>query len=370
MVVVQFAILTGLIVATITIYRQTHLAIGSALGAGHGPVLTMAVNCRTGFPQAARELPGVRDATCVSVGAINMGPQGAVTAINRNGQRFTPGFVDVDPHFLGVIGLKPLAGRGFSPDRTADTSRREVVLNQTAVRHFGFASPHTAIGQPIGISLEVGKNPATKPYTIIGVVPDAPASVLTPAGELIYNAGSPEAGILAVEASPDALRAVRRRLDRLWRELGDGGPLEPRLLSQIEYDRYRTTVTQGWVIGACALVALVIAAMGLFALSAFTADRRTKEIGIRRAMGASTAAIVHLLLWQFYKPFLLACVIGIPLSYIVMRHWLEQFASRVDLPLWQLGAVILITGMFATMAMLTHVLAAARARPVDALRHE
>ncbi len=370
MVVVQFAILTGLLVATITIYRQTHLAIASALGAGRGPILTVAANCRSGFPQATRELPGVGDATCASQGALNMGPQGAVTAINRNGQRFTPGFVDVDAHFFGTFGLKPLAGRVFSPDREAVGTRREVVLNQAAARNFGFASPRAAIGQPIGIALEVGANPVPVPHTIIGVVPNVAASVLRPAGELVYNAGSPEAGILAVATRAEAIPGVRRRLDRLWRDIGDGAPLEARLLSQVERNRYRTAIVQGWVTGACAIVALVIAAMGLFALSAFTADRRTREIGVRRAMGASTTAIVHLLLWQFFKPFLMACAIGIVLGTVFMRRWLEQFASRVDVPLWLLGAVVAVTAVFAISAVLVNVLAAARARPIDALRHE
>ncbi|QNQ11099.1 ABC transporter permease [Sphingomonas alpina] len=370
MVVVQFAILTGLLVATITIYRQTHLAIASALGAGRGPILTVAANCRSGFAQAARELPGVREASCASVGALNMGPQGAVTAINRNGQRFTPGFVDVDAHFFGTFGVRPLAGRVFSPDHGSGDAKREVVLNQTAARHFGFASPRAAIGQPIGISLQVGVNPAPVPHTIIGVVPDVAASVLSPAGELVYNAGSPEAGILAVETRPEMIPDVRRRLERLWRAIGDGAPLEAQLLSQLERHRYRTAIVQGWVTGACALVALVIAAMGLFALSAFTADRRTKEIGVRRAMGASTGAIVHLLLWQFLTPFLVACTIGILLSTVIMRHWLEQFASRVDVPLWLLGAVVAATAVFAISAVLVNVLAAARAKPIDALRYE
>ncbi len=370
MVVVQFAILVGLTLATITLYRQTQLAIASALGADRGPILTLQADCRQGFPQAVRELPGVRHASCVAVGALNMGPQGAVTAVNREGQRFTPGFVDVDAHFFPALGLKPIAGRGFTIDGRGDAARQEVVLNQTAARNFGFATPQSAIGQPIGISLEVGATPRLVPHRIVGVVPDAPASVLSPAGELIYNPGTPEGGILAVEVAPGALAEVREGLDHLWQRLGDGGPLDARLLSQIEHDRYRATIVQGWVIAACALVALVIAAMGLFALSAFSADRRTKEIGIRRAMGASRGEIVRLLLWQFAKPFLLACAIGLPLGYVVMRRWLEQFVTRVDLSPWLLGTVVAVTAGFALAAALAHVVAAARASPVTALRHE
>lgn len=370
MVVVQFATLTGLLVATITLYRQTDLAIASALGAGRGPVLTVATDCRSGLLQAVRDVPGVRGASCVSDGALNLGPQGAATVINREGQRFTPGFVDVDPQFFDLFGLKPLAGRTFSPDRDGAAARREVVLNQMAARHFGFASPQAAIGQSIALSLQVGPNPPTVPHLIIGVVPDVAESVRAPAGELVYNAGTPERGVLAVGTSPAAIPDVRGRIDRLWRVMGDGGPLELRVLAQIEQDRYRATIVQGRVIAAAALVALVIAAMALFALSAFMADRRTKEIGIRRAMGASSGAIVGLLLWQFLLPVIIASVIGVGLGYLVMNDWLQQFATRVDVTAWTLAGVSGTTLLFAMLVMSAQVLAAARRRPVDALRYE
>lgn len=370
MVIVQFATLAALLVAAVTVYRQTDFAIGSALGAGRGPVLTIATSCRSGLSQAARELPGVSGASCSAAGAFNLAPQGAVTAINREGRRFTPGFVDVDPHFFALAGLKPLAGRVFSPEREGNAARRELVVNQAAARHFGFVSPQAAIGQPLAFSLQVGPNPPTMPYTIIGVVPDAAASVLEPAGELIYNAATPEWGVLAVETSAAALPDVRRNLDRLWRAMGDGGPLEVRLLAQVEADRYRATIIQGRVIGASALVALAIAAMGLFALSAFTVDRRTKEIGIRRAMGASPGAIVGLLLWQFLLPVLVACAIGIGLGYVAMVHWLERFASRIDPNIWILASIAIGTIIFALAVMSAQVVAAARGKPVDALRYE
>ena len=370
MVVVQFATLTGLLVAAITVYRQTDFAIDRALGAGRGPVLTVTAQCRSGLAQAARDLRGVRGASCSAGGAFNLAPHGAVTAINREGQRFTPGFVEVDAHFFALAGLDPLAGRVFVPARDGSASRSEVVINQTAARHFGFASPQAAIGQPLGISLQVGPNPPTTPYTVIGVVRDASASVLEPAGELIYSAGSPEWGVLAVETAPAALPDVRARLDRLWQAMGDGGPLEARLLSQIEADRYRTTIVQGRVIAACALVALVIAAMGLFALSAFSADRRRKEIGIRRAMGASPGEIVRLLLRQFLLPVLVACAVGLGAGYAVMRHWLEQFAARTELPVWLLAGVAGAAVLVAILVSSAQIMAAARGRIVDALRYE
>src|SRR3546814_19720945 len=114
------------------------------------------------------------------------------TTLFRSGQRCTPGFVEVDPYFFAVTGLQPLAGRAFSPVRDAAGGRAEVILNQTAARHFGFASPRAAIGQPPALPLQVGPNPPTTPSLLLGVVPHAPAYCFQPAREPLHHAGVPE----------------------------------------------------------------------------------------------------------------------------------------------------------------------------------
>jgi putative ABC transport system permease protein len=133
---------------------------------------------------------------------------------------------------------------------------------------------------------------------------------------------------------------------------------------------YRDVTRQGHIFAGFALVAVLIACLGLFGLAAFTAERRTKEIGIRKAMGADTADILKLLVWEFVKPVLLANALAWPLAYVAMAHWLDGFAYRIELdPLFFVGAG-LIALVIACSVTLFHAFQVARSRPVLALRYE
>jgi putative ABC transport system permease protein len=127
---------------------------------------------------------------------------------------------------------------------------------------------------------------------------------------------------------------------------------------------------QGGFIAVCALIAVSIACLGLFALSAFTAERRTKEIGVRKAMGASSADILKLLLWQFTKPVIWANLIAWPAAFFVLRWWLSSFAYHVAVAPWSFAAAGLAALAIAWATVLAHALNVARARPVAALRYE
>ncbi|HEX5690897.1 MAG TPA: FtsX-like permease family protein, partial [Roseiflexaceae bacterium] len=117
-------------------------------------------------------------------------------------------------------------------------------------------------------------------------------------------------------------------------------------------------------------VALFIGCLGLFGLSAFNAERRTKEIGVRKAMGASTAAIMRLLVWQFMKPVLWANLIAWPLCAFFMQRWLNGFAAHIDLEPWLFAAATGVALCVALFTVIGHCYLAARSRPVNALRYE
>jgi putative ABC transport system permease protein len=127
---------------------------------------------------------------------------------------------------------------------------------------------------------------------------------------------------------------------------------------------------QGGIIGASAGLAIVIACLGLFALAAFTAERRTKEIGVRKAMGASRADVVRLLLWQFTKPVLWANLVAWPLAYWATAHWLSGFASRVSLPAWLFLSASLVAVLIAWLSVAAKAWLAANAKPATALQYE
>jgi putative ABC transport system permease protein len=175
--------------------------------------------------------------------------------------------------------------------------------------------------------------------------------------------------LLMVRLRGASLPETLASIDKTWwatghRRTGRG------FLDQTLQGMYANIVLQSTAIGLGAGVALVIAALGLFGLSAHAAEQRTKEIGVRKAMGASAADIVRLLLWQFNQPVLWANLIAWPVAWWAMSRWLTGFAYHVDLPPWLFlasgGAALLI----ACATVLAHALMVGRASPVTALRYE
>jgi putative ABC transport system permease protein len=159
-------------------------------------------------------------------------------------------------------------------------------------------------------------------------------------------------------------------VDRLWAEFGEPRPIQRRFTSDFLNAVYAPTLRQGWLVGALSVVALFLSCLGLFGLAAFTAERRTKEIGVRKAMGAATPDILKLLLWSFAQPVLWANLVAWPLGGWVMEQWLKGFSARVALsPSYFLAA----GGAAATIAAVTvsfHAIRVARAKPSGALRYE
>jgi putative ABC transport system permease protein len=165
---------------------------------------------------------------------------------------------------------------------------------------------------------------------------------------------------------PETLQGV----DRVWKRIEGGAPILRTFVTLFTMRLYVDTLVQGALITIAAVVALSIAALGLFALSAYTTERRTKEIGIRKAMGADTGDILRLLIWQFTKPVLWANLIAWPVSYLVLSGWLSGFAYHVDLAPWTFGAAAAAALVIAWATVFIHALRVARAKPVGALRYE
>jgi putative ABC transport system permease protein len=165
---------------------------------------------------------------------------------------------------------------------------------------------------------------------------------------------------------PETLRA----LQQLWSRTGHDRPADVLFESQYVQDLYKDVITQGVAIAVCSGLAILIACLGLFALAAFTTERRTKEIGVRKAMGAGRLDILRLLLWQFTKPVLWANLIAWPLAFWTMDHWLHGFAYRVSLPPWLFLAAAAVAVLIAWTTVAIHAWAASRAAPATALRYE
>jgi putative ABC transport system permease protein len=164
--------------------------------------------------------------------------------------------------------------------------------------------------------------------------------------------------------------AVRQRIEQVWRRMAADVPFEADYSEDIVAELYDGEAARAEVFAGFSLLAIVVACLGLFGLAAFTAERRTKEIGIRKVLGARTADIVKLLAWQFSKPIIVANLIAWPVAWWAMRDWLNTFDARIDLgptPFVLAGFTALAVAL-ATIA--AHAIKVARANPIHALRYE
>jgi putative ABC transport system permease protein len=386
LVVVQFAILVGLIVTTTTIYRQTKFALAQGLGTVDSKLIVgVYAPCNSAFPDEVRKLRGVSAAACSSLGALSTVNSISLTNVQFGGGRKAAFDVaTVDFGFFQLYGVKPLAGRLFLPDHGEDrvladpktAAQPTVILNETAARNLGFSDPHAAIGRRMswgrsrpGAAPAQGPPPSA-PSEIIGVVPDMPATVRVATDPTFYYVIPKQLGLLSIKMTGQDIPGTVKAIEATWKRAGNGQPIFETFLSQSRLTLYLDLIIQGVTIGICAALAVLIACLGLFALSAYTTERRTKEIGIRKVMGASTQDIVRLLVWQFTIPVLWSIAIALPVGFLVMNYWLHQFAYRVQLSVWTfvLAAVAAVAIAWLTVAYQSYIVA--RAKPAGALQYE
>jgi putative ABC transport system permease protein len=388
LVVAQFAVLVTLLLSTATIVRQTLFALKDATHTNKENVLLLgAAPCTDALRNAMLSVPGVQAAACASPAAVGLNH--SVGMEEANGRRAMLEYQQVDFGFFEVYRVRPLAGRLFDIRRPADDGANlngaapPVVMNETAARTMGFRSPQEAIGKPLTWSydpaLAVNRmSTASAPYqtsTIIGVVPDISFGSVRLRVEPTFYYVSPkndviQSAVLNIRLDPLRSAQAVRDIDRMWAKVSQGQPVQQYFADQFLLRLYIDNVIQGGFIAVCALIAVSIACLGLFALSAFTAERRTKEIGVRKAMGASSGDILKLLLWQFTKPVIWATLIAWPVAFLAMRWWLSSFAYRVDQAPWTFAAAGAAALLIAWATVFVHALNVARAKPLTALRYE
>ena len=384
----QLAVFIGLLIAAAFIHRQGRFAVNDSLKFDTDQVLVIQTAfgkpCPTALRDQIRNLPGVRAAACSLMAPFANTVSNLYKARTGEVLQITQSHIDFD--FFEVYGIRPIAGRVFSRERgAADAAPADplaagheapLVINETAARQLGFASSSAAVGQTLPgfarlMTLQGRWGPAL-PATIIGVVPDFPmASIRDAVLPSVYFVDPRLALRLHVKiaARADVPRTLES-IDRLWMRLGDARPIQRRFASEDIERRYRTLTQQGQAFTLFAWAALFLACLGLFGLAAFATERRTREVGIRKALGAGRSDIVGYFLWLFTKPVLWSALVALPVSAYLVRRWLDGFAYRVDLDVYTFAGAVLLTWVIACVTVLAHVVRAARARPVEALRYE
>jgi putative ABC transport system permease protein len=369
LVTAQFAILIGLVIATAVVREQRAFAMDEALRVDVDQVVTITAPCPRALTTELARLPGVRGVSCS--GREMFG--GEVFAfVDVRGQRVAHDIVSTLPATFALYGVEPIAGSLESLPAQGEEATSRVVVNEAAARHIAIGSPAAAVGQIVNVPPFV-PGPAIRAQ-VVAVVPDfAFHSVEMQIAPTIYldrPTGPDGEGLVSVKLAGNRIPETLREIDRLWRATGNEGPIERSFVAERIEALYQDLARATQLFALFSAIALFLAGIGIVGLSLSMAERRRKEIAIRKALGATTADILKLLLWQFSRPVLLANLIAWPIAWWLMQRWLRGFAQRVELDLWLFPASGLVALFVALLSVGALAAGVARRPPIEALRHD
>ncbi len=269
--------------------------------------------------------------------------------------------IGMDEDYLPAFDIDLLAGRNFSPEY--GTENLAVIINQRAVDFLEFPTPEDAIGKKVDFHNEE--------RLIVGVIADYhQMSLKQEPIPLIYRYFPASNDYFTMKVDPNQLEASMASLEKIWNQFFEGNPFETFFLDEFFDRQYRIEKQLNTAVGFFALVAILIAALGLFGLSSYTTLQRTKEIGIRKVNGASSARILRLISKDYLVLILISVIIASPITWLLIRRWIEGFPYQVPLHWW----VFLFTGLLALVIALAAVsiqtLRAANNNPTQSLKYE
>ena len=375
LVVAQFTISIVLIITTIIVFQQLRYMQDTSLGYNKEHIITLpyynSVNPQyDAFRNDLLQSPGIKDiarSSRIPTGRL-LDMNGASTMVGNSMQPVTTDIKDVsaDYDFIPTYGIHIVAGRNFSRDYSMDTSN--FILNESAVKAIGWKSPQDAIGKDFKYGNTKGQ--------VIGVMADfhfeslqhaiVPMVLLnppvTPTNSSFNN--------LSIKLSDNNISGELASVEKIWKTYMPELPYQYTFLDENFNKMYQSEQRQETIFTVFACIAIFIACLGLFGLSAFEITQRIKEIGVRKVLGANVRSIVTLLSKDFLKLVLVATFIAFPIAWYAMSHWLQGFAYRIDIHWW----VFLLSAILALIVALVTVsfqaIKAAIANPVDSLRSE
>lgn len=376
LVVFQFAISIALLIGTGVVMKQMDFVRSQDLGFDEEQVVVLPIETTEGtegfdtFRSDVMQFTGVVDAAAAS---ILPGPGHIHTRTVFMGEGAAEGDYmmaaagEVTPEYFDALGMKLIAGRSFSRDYPSDVDAW--VITESAAKEMGW-TPEEAI-EKLVTRPGANEDNSDRIGPVVGVMQDAHFdSFHTPMMPLIFGMRPYNRNYIVVRIEPARMTETLETLETRWTALEPGYPFRYFFLDQ-EYQRfYEQDARLGKIYSSFAGLALIIACLGLFGLASSVTAQRTKEIGIRKVMGASVSGIVMLLSREFTRLVLVSCVVAFPVAYFAMKGWLQNFAFATDIG-W---AVFVVSGLMAFAIALATVgyqsVRAAVADPVKALHHE
>ena len=280
----------------------------------------------------------------------------------------------ITPEFFETYDIPMLAGRQLNRDITNDAFRKDesevlnVIVNELTLARLGIASPQEAINQRF---YNLDEEATVKECVIVGVVPTQNIlGLFNSEKPWVFNYSPTGVDIGSIRISGGNFMDTVEAIEDVWKRVIPEYPMQGRFLDETFDDVYKVLKYMNMALGGFAFIALSLAIIGLFGLAAFMAAQRTKEIGVRKVLGASSGQIARLLMWQFSKPVMWGLMIALPAAFFASNIYLDFFADRISSPI----VVLLVAGVIAVMlawgTVAGHAYRIARANPVLALRYE
>jgi putative ABC transport system permease protein len=373
LVVAQFSISIILIISTAIVFQQLHFMQRANLGYEREHVITIDYNDALtanyeSFRARLLQNPGVENAgrsSRIPTGRL-LDSQGAGTI---EGDSVTPSPVDLkslaaDEYFIPSYKINMVAGRNFSRAFGTDTSA--YILNETAAQNLGFKNPRDIIG----MAMSYGGNPGR----VIGVMGDfhfeSMHQKIVPLILMTTRSSGNRYGDISIRISGNNIPATLSHIEKTFKHFLPEVPFQYTFLDERYHLLYESELKQGSIFAVFSGIAIFIACLGLFGLSAFAITQRMKEIGVRKVLGASVNSIVQLLSKDFLKLVGISALLAFPIAWYAMNNWLQDFAYRVTIAWWIFVMAGVIAAMIAVLTIAIQAVKAAHSNPVKNLRSE
>ena len=361
LVVLQFALASFLIIATIIIYLQFNYLTTEKLGYDDSNLVLVGKDGLKRGEATIFQDQLMKDPDIIGVAPKNSGYWQTRAKVNGDSAiDFT--YETVDESFLPLLKIPLVAGRNFSKDFPSDSSR-SVIVNESFAKQAGWKNP---VGQEVNFWID------NKKYTVIGVVKDYHFQPMNQkiSPQLFTMTPDNEFGMVYIKIRPQTATSSLAYIQKTFKNLFPFSPYSYTFKQDENFKNYEAEAKWKQIMLFGAVLTIFISCIGLFGLSVLSAEKRTKEIGIRKVLGASVRSVVTTLSKDFLKLVLIAMIIAIPAAWLASNKWLENYPYRISLSWWMFALAGMLVIIIALATVSFQAIKSARANPVDSLRSE
>jgi len=371
LVVFQFFISVGLIIGTIVVYQQMKFIQNKNLGYNKEQLITIQNSYVLGRNEQVFKQQMLQDPRIVRATASMYKPAGPsnynnALAYPQGNDNLIVNGVDyhVDEDYIPTFGMHIIAGRNFSKDFPTDSLG--IILNETAVQALGWNSM-TAVGKTV---IRQNSDRGTNvPFHVIGIVKNFNFKSLHQAISPLFMSYEPEGGLIFKIKTSD-VQGLLATMKKQWDSYHTDEPFSYAFMDDLYNKTYSAEQKTGTILNIFSVLTIFVACLGLFGLVTYAAEQRTKEIGIRKVLGASVTQVTKMLSKEFLKLVLIASLIAFPAAWWAMNKWLQSFAYRINVSWWVFIVAAAVALLIALITVSSQAIKAAMANPVNSLRSE